>query len=89
MTIAMTILTLDMFLNYQARFKIGVGRAIACGHGCENGCEGSCGGVGGILLFSPTVWAGSRGGGGGTHTVMYTRMLHLPFSNLLLKSARN
>ena len=49
-----------------------------------------CGG--GILLFGPTVWLGSGGGGGdthrthtGTHTGTYTRMLHLPFSDLPLK----
>ena len=44
---------------------------------------------GGILLFSPIVWAGSGGGRGGrhtgTHTGTYTRMLHLPFSDLPLK----
>ena len=53
-----------------------------------------CGG--GILLFSPRVWAGSGGRGGthththththtGTRTGTYTRMLHLPFSDLPFK----
>ena len=42
--------------------------AIACGYGCGNGGEGSCTGVGGILLFSSTVWARSWGGRRGTHT---------------------
>ena len=45
-------------------------------------------GYGGILLFSPIVWARFRGGEGGGHTGTYTRMLHLPFSDLPLKSAR-
>ena len=44
---------------------------------------------GGILLFSPTVWAGSGGERRdtrtGTRTGTYTRMLHLPFSDLPLK----
>ena len=48
-----------------------VGHAIACRHRCENGGEGSCGGVGAILLFSPTVWAGS-GESSGTHTHTHT-----------------
>ena len=48
-----------------------------------------CGG--GILLFSPTVWAGLGGErrethrNTHTHTRTYTRMLHLPFSDLPLK----
>ena len=45
-------------------------------------------GGGGILLFSPTVWAGSGGRGGthtGTRTGTYTRMLRLPLSDLPLK----
>ena len=50
-------------------FFPGVGRATACGHGCGNGGEGSCGG---ILLFSPTVWAGSGGEGRDTHTHTHT-----------------
>ena len=51
--------------------------------------RGHVGVCGGILLFSPTVWAESGGVGVGqearTHrntTGTYTRMLHLPFSNL-------
>ena len=43
---------------------------------------------GGILLFNPTVWAGSwRGDERHTqeHTGAYTQMLHLPFSDLPLK----
>ena len=45
---------------------------------------------GGILLF--TVWAGSGGerrGHTGTRTATYTRMLHLPFSDLILKKLRD
>ena len=49
--------------------------------------------LGGILLFSPTVWV--RSGGErrdtqehtGTQTGTYTRMLYLPFSDLRLKNA--
>ena len=56
------------------------GHAFACGHGCGNGVEGSCRGVGVILLFSPTVWAGSWGRRD-THTHTHGNvhaMLHLP-----------
>ena len=48
---------------------------------------------GGILLFSPTVWTGSGGERRdthrNTHTGTYTRMLHLPFSDLPLKKCPN
>ena len=44
--------------HHRSRQEPGVGRAMACRYGCRNGGEGSCGGVGGILLFRPTVWAG-------------------------------
>ena len=65
------------------------------------GVRDHVGGVGGILLFSPTVWAGLRGAEEGhththththteeTHTGTYTRMLHLPFSDLPLKKCKN
>ena len=63
------------------------------------------GGCGRILLFGPTVWAGSGGVRGGTHTHTqehtrthrntnthrgkYTRMLHLPLAIYPFKSARS
>ena len=68
-----------------------MGRAMACRYGCGDRVGGSCEGVGGILLFSPTVRAGPGGERRGTytgthtHTGTYTRMLHLPFSDLPLK----
>ena len=53
------------------------------------GVRGHVGVWGGILRFSPTVWAGSGGERRdthtGTHTGTYTQMLHLPFSDLPLK----
>ena len=57
------------------------------------GVRGHVGVCGGILLFSPTVWAGLGGERrdryrdthAHTHRGTYTRMLHLPFSDLPLK----
>ena len=53
------------------------------------GVRGHVGVWGGILLFSPTVWAGSGGERRDTHrktdTGPYTPMLHLPFSDLPLR----
>ena len=54
------------------------------------GVRGHVGAWGAILLFSPTVQAGLGGGEEGhaqEHTGTYTRMLHLPFSDLPLKKS--
>ena len=53
--------------------------------------------MGGIPLFSPSVWARDQGESGGTrahthtgeHTGTYTRILHLPFRDLPLRKFPN
>ena len=59
----------------------------------RNGGEGSCGGAEVILLFNPTVWAGSGGGGEEGHTQEHTQertreCCTYPSATYPLKSAR-